>query len=50
VKLEPEAATALSVSTVPLEKLALQVLPQLILPLLLVTLPEPVPLRLTVRV
>jgi hypothetical protein len=46
-KVEPEAGLAVSVTAVPLEKLALQVLPQLIPEGLLVTLPDPVPARVT---
>jgi hypothetical protein len=46
-KVEPEAGEAVSVTAVPLEKLALQVLPQLIPEGLLVTLPEPLPARVT---
>jgi hypothetical protein len=46
---EPELAAALRVTAVPLEKLALQVVPQLIPAGLLVTVPAPVPLPWTIN-
>ena len=49
VKLEPAAGAAVSVTDVPLLKLAEQVLPQLIPAGLLVTVPVPVPARVRVR-
>lgn len=45
---EPELGAAVSVTDVPLEKLALQVVPQLMPDGLLVTAPAPVPLFVTV--
>lgn len=45
---EPEAGAAVSVTAVPLPKLALQVWPQLIPEGLLPTVPEPAPLFCTV--
>jgi hypothetical protein len=47
VKVEPDAAVAVSVTDVLLPKVALQVEPQLIPDGLLVTVPVPVPLRVT---
>jgi hypothetical protein len=49
-KVEPAAGVAVKVTLVPDEKLALQVLPQVIPAGVLVTLPLPVPLLLAVRV
>src|SRR5450755_2440839 len=49
VKVEPAAALAVSVTTVPLLKLALQVVPQLIPVGLLVTVPVPVPALVTLN-
>jgi hypothetical protein len=49
VKLEPAAATAVSVTDAPLTKLNWQVAPQLMPAGLLVTVPPPVPDLLTVR-
>jgi len=46
-KVEPEKATAVSVTCDPVLKLALHVVPQLIPAGLLVTVPEPVPLACT---
>ena len=50
VKVEPAAAVAVSVTVVPLAKLAEQVAPQLIPTGELVTVPLPVPAGVTVRV
>src|SRR5438093_1124763 len=50
VKPEPEAAVAVSVTTVPSSKMAEQTPPQLIPAGLLVTVPVPEPVRVTVRV
>src|SRR5438552_2254003 len=50
VKVEPAAGVAVSVTAVPLAKLAEQVAPQLIPAGELVTVPLPVPAGLTVRV
>lgn len=47
-KIDPAAGTALSVTCVPLSNIALQELPQLIPAGLLVTVPPPLPARLTV--
>src|SRR2546430_17702704 len=49
-KTEPALGVAVSTTTVPLAKLAVQVAPQLLSPGLLVTVPAPAPLRLTVSV
>jgi hypothetical protein len=49
-KLEPEAGLAVNVTTAPLLRVVVQVLPQLIVPGLLVTVPLPVPARVTVSV
>jgi hypothetical protein len=49
-KLEPEAGLAVKVTTAPLLRVVVQVLPQLIPPRLLVTVPVPVPERVTVSV
>src|SRR5205809_7819545 len=49
VKVEPAAGVAVSVTAVPLAKLAVQVAPQLIPTGALVTVPLPVPAGLTVR-
>ena len=49
VKLEPAAATAVSVTLAPLVKSVSQVTPQSIAAGLLVTLPSPVPVVPTVR-
>ena len=48
-KVEPLAAAAVSVTEVPLAKFALQVAPQLMPPVLDVTVPEPEPVLLTVN-
>ena len=48
VKVEPPEGVAVSVTLVPLVKLALHVLPQLIPAGLLVTVPLPVPFSVTV--
>jgi hypothetical protein len=50
VKAEPALGVAVSVTTVPLTKSAAHVAPQLIPAGLLVTVPAPVPARLTVSV
>ncbi len=50
LKVEPVAAVAVRVTGVPLSKLELQVLPQLIPAGVLVTLPLPFPLLVTLRV
>ena len=50
VKVEPAAGAAVSVTAVPLEKLAEQVAPQVIPAGALVTVPLPVPAGVTVRV
>ena len=50
VKVEPPLGVAVSVTLVPLVKLVLQVDPQLIPAGLLVTVPVPVPLLVTVNV
>ena len=49
-KLEPDAAVAVRVTTVPVVKLAAQVEPQLIPAGLEVTVPKPVPVRETFKV
>ena len=49
VKVEPPLGVAVKVTLVPLVKLVLQVLPQLIPAGLLVTVPVPVPLLVTVK-
>jgi hypothetical protein len=50
MNVDPPAAAAVNVTDVPLAKLALQVLPQLIPPGELVTVPLPVPVFDTVSV
>ena len=50
VKVEPTAGAAVSVTSVPLVKLAAQVAPQVMPAGLLVTVPAPVPALETVRV
>jgi hypothetical protein len=50
VKIEPVAGTALSVTSVPESKFALQAVPQLIPAGVLVTVPVPLPARATVSV
>jgi hypothetical protein len=50
VKVEPAAGTAVRVTTVPLAQAAIQVEPQEIPAGLLVTVPTPEPVLLTVRV
>jgi hypothetical protein len=47
---DPEAGAAVKVTAVPLLRIVVQVLPQLIVPGLLVTVPLPVPARVTVSV
>src|SRR5258708_259286 len=48
-KVEPPIGVAVSVTTVPLLKLARQVAPQLMEPSLLVTVPDPIPCFVTDR-
>ncbi len=47
---DPEAGVAVKLTAVPLLRIVVQVLPQLIVPGLLVTVPLPVPARVTVSV
>src|SRR3954467_2342211 len=50
LKAEPDAGVAVKVIVVPVFRVALQAVPQLIPPVLLVTVPDPVPALTTVRV